>query len=718
MKQLLYLTLFFISFRAFGQLSVEQEHTIDSLKKSINTAKHDTVKISAYNAWDNIIYISNPKLDLELNQKIVGLAEDNLKKESITNSEKKVFKKALSLALNSLGIIFYNKGDNGKAIHYYSRSLKLREEIVDKKGIAATLNNMGIVLQDQGENAKAIDYYTRSLKTNEEIGDKTGEANTLSNIGRIYGGQGEIAKAIEYQTRSLKIRESIGDKRCMAISYNIIGSIYSDQGNDAKAMEYYSNDLKISEEIGDKNKIALALGNIGLVFKKQEDNVKALDYLTRSLNMFEEMGNKKWEATLLDYIGDVYKKKGEIEKAIDVYKKALYIAQGAGLVNTTREASLALSHSYKITGNYKEALRLHELSTLMHDSILSEKSQKEIMKQEIKHSFDKQKAIDAKEHEKQMAVSAEKDREQIVIIYAIAGILILVLVFAFFVFHRLRITRKQKRVIEKQKYIVEEKQKEILASITYAKRLQEAILPPEQYVKANLPESFILYKPKDIVAGDFYWMERRKEMLFIAAADCTGHGVPGAMVSVVCSNALNRAVLEFGLTAPGEILDKTRELVLETFSRSDKDVKDGMDISLASINTKTKEIKWSGANNPLWYISNGRLTEIKANKQSIGKTDNPLPFTTHTIQLREGDLFYLLTDGYADQFGGQQSSNEALIMAVGHGKKFKNKALKKMLIQNSLLSLAEQKEKLDTSFQNWMGNLEQIDDVCLIGVKV
>ena len=718
MKQLLYVTLFFISFQAFGQLSVEQEHTIDSLKKCINTAKHDTVKISAYNAWDNIIYISNPKLDLELNQKIVGLAEDNLKKESLTNSEKKIFKKALSLALNSLGIIFYNKGDNGKAIHYYSRSLKLREEIADKKGIAATLNNMGIVLQDQGENAKAIDYYTRSLKTNEEIGDKAGEANTLSNIGRIYGGQGDMVKAIEYQTRSLKIRESIGDKRGMAISYNIIGSIYSDQGNDGKAMEYYSDDLKISEEIGDKNKIALALGNIGLVFKKQEDNVKALDYLTRSLNMFEEMGNKKWEATLLNYIGDVYRKKGEIEKAIDVYKKALYIAQAAGLVNTTRESSLALSHSYKITGNYKEALRLHELSTLMHDSILSEKSQKEIMKQEIKHSFDKQKAIDAKEHEKEMAVSAEKDQEKMLIIYAIAGILILVLVFAFFAFHRLRITRKQKRVIEKQKYIVEEKQKEILASITYAKRLQEAILPPEQYVKANLPESFILYKPKDIVAGDFYWMERRKDMLFIAAADCTGHGVPGAMVSVVCSNALNRAVLEFGLTSPGEILDKTRELVLETFSRSDKDVKDGMDISLASINTKTNEIKWSGANNPLWYISNGKLTEIKANKQPIGKTDNPLPFTTHTIKLQQGDLFYLLTDGYADQFGGHQTSSEGLSAKAGHGKKFKNKALKKMLLQNSLLSLVEQKEKLDTSFQNWMGNLEQIDDVCLIGVKV
>ncbi|MES2286613.1 MAG: tetratricopeptide repeat protein [Bacteroidota bacterium] len=706
MKQLFYLSLFLISFEMMGQLTPKQEQAVDSLKNFINKAQHDTLKINAYTAWDNIIYISDPKLDLELNLKIVELANENLKKETLSDSEKKVFKKAQSLGFNSLGIIFYNKGDFDKAINYYSRSLKIRAEIGDKKGIAATLNNFGIVYQDQGDNAKAIEYYTRSLKTNEEIGDKKGEANTLSNIGRIYREQNDTSKAIYYQTRSLKLRESIGDKRGMAIAFSNIGSIYSDQGNKTKAMEYFIHYLKISEEIGDKNNIALALGNIGLVYKNQGDNAKALDYYNKSLKMFEEIGKKKWMAASLTNIGEIYKQKGEIEKAIQYYKNALVIAQSAGLVATTKDASQSLFNSYKITGNYKEALKMHELYIMMRDSILSENSQKAIMKQEIKYTYDKEKALDAKENEKQKAISAEREQKQKVAIYGITGSLVMVLVFALFVFNRWRFTRKQNKIIEEQKNLVEGKQKEILSSITYAKRLQEAILPPDHYVKTYLPSSFIFYKPKDIVAGDFYWMERRDEILFIAAADCTGHGVPGAMVSVICSNALNRVVLELGITEPGKILDKTRELVLETFSRSDKEVKDGMDISLATINTNTKEIKWSGANNPLWYISNGKLIEVKANKQAIGKTDNPLPFTTHSFQLNEGDLFYLSTDGYADQFGG------------GNGKKLKKKALKQMLLQNSQLSPTQQKEKLESSFNNWMGTLEQIDDVCMIGVKI
>ena len=190
---------------------------------------------------------------------------------------------------------------------------------------------------------------------------------------------------------------------------------------------------------------------------------------------------------------------------------------------------------------------MYELHIKMNDSITSESSQKEVMKQEMQYSYEKQKAIDEKEHEKKIAVSAEEEKKQKVISYSIATGLILVLIFSFYVFNRLQITRKQKELIEHQKELVDEKQKEILDSITYAKRLQEAILPREEFVKTLLPESFILYKPKDIVAGDFYWVEQKLDVILIAAADCTGHGVPGAIVSVICSNALNRAVLEFNL---------------------------------------------------------------------------------------------------------------------------------------------------------------------------
>ena len=221
------------------------------------------------------------------------------------------------------------------------------------------------------------------------------------------------------------------------------------------------------------------------------------------------------------------------------------------------------------------------------------------------------------------------------------------------------IIESQKSEVEAQKHLVEEKQKEIIDSISYAKRLQEAILPPQEFINKHISNNFILYKPKDLVAGDFYWAESIGDLFFIAAADSTGHGVPGAMVSVVCSNALNRTVKEFGLTQTGKILDKTRELVVETFEKSASEVKDGMDISLLCIDAKNKTITWSGANNALWYIQNNELLIIKPDKQPIGKTENPSPFTTHEIEYNTNMTFYLFTDGFADQFGGEKGKNSS-----------------------------------------------------------
>jgi len=287
-------------------------------------------------------------------------------------------------------------------------------------------------------------------------------------------------------------------------------------------------------------------------------------------------------------------------------------------------------------------------------------------------------------------------------------------VFRGFSYSRYKITQRQKKIIEIQKEEVDEKNKEILDSITYAKRLQEAILPSIDSVKKFLPDSFVYYKPKDIVAGDFYYFESDKlkeNVCFIAAADCTGHGVPGALVSVVCSNALNRCVKELHLTDPGKILDNTRVLVLETFTKSSQEVRDGMDISFCSITkpsakNKNTKVSWSGANNPLWYIKSGELIEIAATKQPIGKTENPKPFETHTIELNEGDMLYLFTDGYADQFGGPKR------------KKFKYKPLKDMLLEINKLPSEEQHTILEQRFNEWRGELEQIDDVCIIGVRI
>ena len=260
--------------------------------------------------------------------------------------------------------------------------------------------------------------------------------------------------------------------------------------------------------------------------------------------------------------------------------------------------------------------------------------------------------------------------------------------------------------VVKQKEVIEMKNKDITDSINYAKRIQDAILPTTASFKALFPDSFFLFKPKDIVSGDFYWLSEINDRVFIAAADCTGHGVPGAMVSVVCSNALNRAVKEFEITEPGKILDKVRELVLETFAKSQADVKDGMDISLACFDPHTKQVQWSGANNSFWYVRGDELNEIVADKQPIGKADNPRPFTTHTITAQKGDSIYLYTDGYADQFGGPQ------------GKKFMKKRFKELLVNLRNISMKEQWKAIDRTIVEWQGPGEQIDDILVIGIKV
>lgn len=292
------------------------------------------------------------------------------------------------------------------------------------------------------------------------------------------------------------------------------------------------------------------------------------------------------------------------------------------------------------------------------------------------------------------------------------GFLILV---ALLILRSFRLKKRDNVTITLQKEIVEEKNREITDSINYAKRIQAAILPPTKLIKKHLPESFVLYLPKDIVAGDFYWLEVKDDKVLFAAADCTGHGVPGAMVSVVCNNGLNRSVREKGLSNPGQILDMTREIVIQEFEKSEEEVKDGMDIGLCALYKAGESLKangedwvleFAGANNPLWIIRNSEILETKGDKQPIGKFGESTPFKSHNVDVLPGDTIYLCTDGFADQFGGDK------------GKKLKSSNFKKLLLSIQDLPMAQQKLRIEDAFHEWKGDLEQLDDVCIIGVRL
>ncbi len=679
MKSIIYIILFLISFNGVSQIfSDAQLYQIDSLNAVINNPNsHDTSLAESYLVLSEILYISNIDTLKYLCEKSKLIAEKSLLKKNSEEVQKSL-KESLARALNNIGYINYSKGKMKAALNYFISSLKLQEELGNKSGIGQSLNNIGVIYFDLDQINEAIDYYERSLKIHEEIGDKDGIASSLNNLGAMYNAQGQPKEALDYSIRSLKIQEELGDKPGIANTLNNIGSLYNRQGEIIEALDYYTRGLKIQEDIADKKGISSSLNNIATIYSKQDKLEQAAIYALRSLSISQQIGYPANIGQAASLLSIVYKKQGKGLKALEMYK----------------------------------------LSITMRDSITNQETLNAAVQQQAVYDNEKNKTIDDAEHDKILAIEQEQKAKQKVIVFSISGGLCLVAIFLVFLLSRLKVTRKQKYIIEQQKVKViqqkedvefahkelEEKNQEILDSILYAKRIQSAILPSVKLVKEYLKESFILYKPKDVVAGDFYWMEQKDGKVLFAAADCTGHGVPGAMVSVVCNNGLNRSVREHGLTIPGEILDKTREIIVKEFQKSEEGVKDGMDIALCSI--EGMKLQYAGAYNPLWIIRNGEIIETKANKQPIGQFENPEPYTTHSFDLEQGDTIYIFSDGYVDQFGGEK------------GKKFKSKAFRELLLSIQDKTMEDQKISIDEIFETWKGASEQIDDVCVIGVRV
>ena len=683
---------------------------VDSLMHIVDTCQNDTIKIAAYLDWDEEIYMRFPDSSIILNNKIVEIAENKLQ----SNLEEKLsrkYKLKLASALNNIGSAYNKIGDTKNALAYHKRSLEIEKDIGYKRGMAYSYNNIGYVYSHQANVPKALENFHKSLKIRTEIGDKKGMAGSMINLGIIYYQQDDIPQALKYLTTSVELLQEIGDNRRIAFSYINIGHIYVDQEKMELAVEYFQKSLEIYKKMDHVRGIADVYNNLGSVYVKQGDLATALTYYRQALDINVEIDRKQGISKTYNNIAISYLKLKKYPKSIFYAQKALSIAQKSDIKLAIRDAAKTLYQSYQALGKDSQALEMYQLFVDVRDHILSEDNQKEAIRQEFKYEYEKQaiadsihaaeakKVTDAQIATQKAQISKERTQR-----YALYGGLALLILFGGFMYNRFRATKKQKLIIEKQKIDVDEKNKKILDSIKYAKRIQSAILPSPQVVKEYLKESFILYKPKDIVAGDFYWMEQQKGRVLFAAADCTGHGVPGAMVSVVCNNGLNRSVREYGLLDPGEILDKTREIVIREFEKSDEEVQDGMDVALCSI--QGNKLKYAGAHNPLWIIRNGEILETKANKQPIGIYDQPKPFTTHTITLQKNDTIYIFSDGYVDQFGGVR------------GKKFKIKAFRELILSIQGHHMEKQKMLLEEAFENWIGELEQIDDVCIIGIKV
>lgn len=688
---------------------------------------------------------------------------------------------ALSNAYNNIGLVYTNQADYFMALDYFLKALKIDEELLkqasrksdtnfirkSKTGMARRLSNIGLVYANQGNYPQALDYDFRALKMKEALGDKRGIAITLGNIGIIYKAQNDYPKALDYYFRALRIDEELGNKRGMAFRLSSIGIAHLELADRIpnfdkdtkdslfnKALDYYAKALKIDEELENKNGIARHFGNIGVVYAKQADCHpeeqdrlfhKALDYYHKALKMKEQIGEKDGIAIWLSNIGAAYVSLSRYSDAYHYLYRSLALADSIGKLIYVKDNYENLSELYEkaniplpdsMGGKLlnMEQMRLrskyyYQRYIAIRDTLFSEENKQQITRKEMNYEFEKKEAAIKVEHDKQMAIAAAESRKQRLFLWLIATVAIAMVVIATIIFRSLHVTRKQKRIIEKQKKIVDKKNEHITDSINYAKHIQESLLLSHEEVNALLPfESFIVYQPKDIVSGDFYWLSsvsiRGSTRYIVAVADCTGHGVPGGFLSMIGYMLLNEVINKKSITNPSEILKELHHGMYHTLHHDNDPFhsSDGMNISICTIEPTNKIITYAGAGHPLYIIRNEngkedtaspfRTDVIKADNISLGDRMHwpgvitELSFTSHQIPLETGMRIYLSSDGYRDQF------NKKLRQRMGSAQ------FGKLLLQSAPLPMNEQKEYLIKAFNNWMETDKQVDDVLVMGIQL
>jgi serine phosphatase RsbU (regulator of sigma subunit) len=688
---------------------------VDSLERILRTNPHDTIRIEVLSKLASEYRYNEPDKASEYAL------------EGLERAEAIGYRKGQAKAMHVLGMINMNTADYDKALEYNLRSLKISEELNNKNDISTSNNNIGMIYWSQGNYDKALQYYLKSLTIDEELGNQNGMASSYNNIGLIYWSQGNYDKALDNFTQVITIYSQLKDKKGMAGAYSNIGGVNYYKGKMDISIAFFKKALALYEEVNNKPGMSTICVNISDVLIEQKKYEEALEYTTRSLNIEKETGNKAQVCYAYMSIAKNYAERNIFSKAIENFNYAIEIAKEINALKQLSESYKALSEVHQKMNNYKEALDYHHKYSAIKDSILNKESSAQIAEMDAKYNNDKKnKEIELLKKEKEIESitrAAEKSRSEFVRNSLIGGC-VFVLLIAVLLYNRNKVKQKanmdlaaknqsiseQKEKIGLQNMELAIKNKEITDSIKYAKRLQEAILPPNALVKRLLPESFVLYKPKDIVSGDFYYVEEWGGKIFVAAVDCTGHGVPGAFMSIVGYNLLNQALNVYGLEKPFLILNDLNKNISKMLHQTaeESSVKDGMDICLISVDFKSMVLEYSGAFNPLWIIRNKSLIEIRADKFPVGAFvgEDIKSFSHNSYQLEKGDMLYLFTDGFADQFGGAA------------GKKFKYKQLQNMLVDNSYKPVDEQYQVLDQTFEGWKGSLEQVDDILLIGIKI
>jgi serine phosphatase RsbU (regulator of sigma subunit)/Tfp pilus assembly protein PilF len=582
--------------------------------------------------------------------------------KNLSNSEKAQYLKGIAYAKLNIAVANFFQSNNDIALKYLTEAYHWFETNTEEKGYARAILLKGNIYESFGDYEKTLSLWLLAFKVSKEIKDIESEGESCNQLGLIYSRLNNFEKALEYFNKGLKIREELGDENGAASSLNRIGMVLRQTNKYEESLQYYFRSLEIRERNKQVSAIPWTLLGIANTYEEMKKYPEALDYYERAITG----SDKRCALQCLMGSGRVYNRTGDNEKAEKRLTESLQMAQNLKSLVLLAEAHSALASHFELSGQPVKAL--DNFKKFIKEKELYQSSETRSRLSNIEVAY----AIEKSEQEKEI--------------------------------YRL------KHVELKLAYdIIDEKNKDITASINYASRIQKALLPEQKEIRGLADRCFIFYLPKDIVSGDFYWFTKVQGKMIIAVGDCTGHGVPGALMSMLGISFLEEIVNKREVLDSSEILSDLRIEIQRALHQKDENegTKDGMDISLCIIDDKKKTLQYSGAYNDLYFIRNNELLEYHADHMPIGIYDlSGEKFTKYDIQTLPGDIIFMFSDGYADQFGGPNC------------KKYKYSALRAFLLKIHNLPVQTQKKELEKEFYNWKGESSQVDDVVILGLKI
>ena len=610
-----------------------------------------------------------------------------------------------------------NSTDADSKLQYSEQAIELAEKLNISPAKAIVLKGFGYL--DSGRLALALECFMKAANYYKADHNNIGLANTYLYIAETYNQQENRNNEKYYLKNAIEIFGKEKDTIRLASALQNLGYASYGIGQYDTALILFSATSEIFQKLGYLTQYAYCLGNSGLVYSRQSEFDKAEDYLLRAIDILTKQGDERGVTQFMIEYAGILQHKGEIKKGITSAKVSFGKAKNNNLLEFERDAAYRLAQLYQVSGKYDSAYHYQSLFISANDSIKSFRN--------IQKMADLRTEFEVSKKQAEVDVLRKNKLIQLIVIFGLVLILLMAIGLILLYYYSLKRSKKltaaldERRILlEKQSRELKEQQEElilqkeeIISSINYAQRMQSAILPPEAYITELLNENFILYKPKDIVSGDFYWIKQVKHYIILVSADCTGHGVPGAFMSMLGISHLNEIVQNREVTQANQILNELRKQIKNSLRQSGnrEGSRDGIDIALCVIDTRKKIMQYSGANNPIYIISNNSgesvFKEIKADPMPVGvHFSSDKSFTNHEVQLEIGDTFYIFSDGYIDQIGGNNNH------------RFTSEKFKKLLLDIHDQPMYEQKEILEATLKDWMGVHAQRDDILVIGARV